>query len=169
MKPISSFSIAIRFFTGKHMRLLYLIILSILSVAALKNAADSDTIRRTFVFYNMKDYTPQAEEHMLLRSRSEEASLTRYVEETLFGPRNPESAPLFPRGTKLLSLFYRDGVVYIDLSEAAALPVVIENIRAVPVEGGVKRGFSTFRKSLARNFPFVKEIKFFIEGYSIDF
>ncbi|MDR1072494.1 MAG: GerMN domain-containing protein [Treponema sp.] len=168
MKPISSiFSIAIRFFTSKRMRrLLYLIILG---VAAIRNAVDSDTIRRTFVFYNMKNYTPQAEEHMLLRSHSEEASLTRYVEETLFGPRNPDSAPLFPRGTKLLSLFYRDGVVYIDLSEAAVLPVVIENSRSAPAESGVARGVSTFRESLARNFPFIEEIKFFIEGHSIDF
>ncbi|MDR0558101.1 MAG: GerMN domain-containing protein [Treponema sp.] len=168
MKSTSSiFSIAIRFLTGKRMRrFLYLVIPSVI---ALKNAADSDTIRRAFVFYNMKDYTPQAEEHMLLRSPSEEASLTRYVEETLFGPRNPESAPLFPRGTKLLSLFYRDGIVYINLSETAALPVVIENGGAVPMEGGVERGFSTFRESLARNFPFIKEIKFFIAGHSIDF
>ncbi|MDR2446228.1 MAG: GerMN domain-containing protein [Treponema sp.] len=168
MNPIPpTFSTVIRFFTGKRMRrLLYLVILG---AAALKNAADSDTIRRTFVFYNMKNYAPQAEEHMLLRSRSEEASLTRYVEETLFGPRNPESAPLFPRETKLLSLFYRDGVVYIDLSEVAALPVVTGNVRAVPMEGGVERGFSTLRESLARNFPFIKEIKFFIEGHSIDF
>lgn len=168
MKPISSvFSIALRFFTSKRRRrLLYLVILG---AAALKNAADSDTIRRTFVFYNMKDFTPQAEEHMLLRSHLDEASLTRYVEETIFGPRNPESAPLFPRETKLLSLLYRERVVYIDLSEAAALPVVIGNVRAVPMEGGVERGFSTLRESLARNFPFIEEVKFFIEGHSIDF
>ncbi|MDR0375637.1 MAG: GerMN domain-containing protein [Treponema sp.] len=168
MKPISSiFSIVIRSLIDKRTRrLLYLVILG---AVALKNGADSDTIRRTFVFYNMKDYTPQAEEHMLLRSHSEEAALARYVEETLFGPRNPESAPLFPRETKLLSLLYRNGVVYIDLSEAAALPVVIGNVRVVPMEGGIARGFSTLRESLARNFPLVEEVKFFIEGHSIDF
>ncbi|MDR2792694.1 MAG: GerMN domain-containing protein [Treponema sp.] len=160
-------SVIIRFFTRAcTRRLLYLVILGIL---AFKGALSSNVIRRTFVFYDMKDYIPQAEEHMLLQSYSDETTLTRYVEDTLFGPRNPESAPLFPRETKLLSLFYSNGTVYINLSETAALPVIIENVSLVTMEGGIERNFATFRESLLRNFQFIKKIKFFIEGHSIDF
>ncbi|MDR2192902.1 MAG: GerMN domain-containing protein [Treponema sp.] len=168
MKPIFAIlSVIIHFFAGaRTRRFLYLVILLAI---AFKGAASSDMIRRTFVFYNMKDYTPQVEEHMVLRSRSDETAIRMYAEETLFGPRNPESAPLFPRETKLLSLFHSNGTVYINLSETAVFPIIIENTKLVTMEDSIERSFSTFRQSLIRNFQFIKKIKFFIEGHSIDF
>jgi hypothetical protein len=167
MKPFSSIPLLIvEFLTEKRVRrLLYLVIIGLV---AFKGIMGTDQSRYTFLFYDMKDYRAQTEEHMLQRSSSEETAITRYAEETLFGPRNPSSAPLFPRETKLLSLFFRDGIVYIDLSEPAALPVVIENGKDISM-GGIERGLATFRDGLARNFPFIKGTKFFIEGHSIDF
>jgi hypothetical protein len=96
------------------------------------------------------------EDRMLKRSSSRELDIGRYVEEALLGPISPDSAPLFPRETRLRSLLYRDGVVYADLSEAAALP---------PLEGGgVFRNLYTLYTGIRRNFSFVKGVRFFIAG-----
>ena len=93
---------------------------------------------------------------MLKRSTSRELNITRYVEEVLLGPVSPDSLLLFPRETRLRSLLYRDGVVYADLSKDAALP---------PVEGGeVLTNLKTLYAGIRRNFPFVKDVRFFIAG-----
>jgi hypothetical protein len=56
----------------------------------------------------------------------------------------------------LRSLLYRDGTVYADLSEDAALPAA---------EGGeVFSNLKTLRDGINRNFPFVGEVRFFIAG-----
>jgi hypothetical protein len=65
-------------------------------------------------------------------------------------------APLFPRETRLQSLLYRDGVVYANFSESAALP---------PLEGGdVFRNLVSLYEGIMRNFSFVKDVRFFIVG-----
>jgi len=78
------------------------------------------------------------------------------VAEALLGPVSPGSLPLFPGETRLLSLLYRDGTVYADLSEEAVLP---------PPEGGeVYNNFKTLHAGIKRNFSFVNEVRFFIAG-----
>jgi hypothetical protein len=157
----SLFSPIIAFFADTRVRrVLYLLAISALSISA---AMESRYVRRTFVFYGVKEGDPRVEEHMLLKSLSEEDALAGYAEETLFGPRTPECAPLFAEGTSLRALLWRPdeagGVLYINLSEDAAFPTA----------GGLERGFSTFRESIIRNFPFVNDIQFFIEGNSVPF
>jgi hypothetical protein len=120
--------------------------------------------RRTFVFYTISDGVLVVEDRMLKHSRAEgmssrEVDITRYVEETLLGPVSPDLMPLFPRGTRLNSLLYRDGVVFVNLTETAALP---------PIEGGrTLENFLTFYDSIVRNFSYVKDVRFFIEGNAV--
>jgi hypothetical protein len=130
----------------------------------------SNKTRQTFIFYGMKTGTSRTEERMLLKYPSEEMQVKQYVEEAVFGPRSPDSAPLFAHGTRLLSLLYRDGVVYINLSEDAAFPVVTEDMEttAVSMSAARARSFATLDEGLKRNFPFVKQIVFFIEGHSME-
>jgi hypothetical protein len=116
----------------------------------------SGLVRRTFVFYSINEGMTTVEDRMLKRSPSREFDIGRYVEEVLLGPISPDSAPLFPRETKLLSLLYRDGVVYADLSEPAALPF--------PEGGGVFRSFYTLNAGIRRNFSFVKDVRLFVAG-----
>jgi len=120
--------------------------------------------RRTFVFYDIDSGDVAVEERMLRHSTSRERDITRYVDEALLGPVSPDSLPLFPRGTRLHSLLYRDGVVYANFSEDAILP---------PQEGGeVFHNFETIRSGIRRNFPSVEEVRFFIDGraaFSADF
>jgi hypothetical protein len=138
---------------GKR-RLIYLLLLGGIACAEF---TISGLVRRTFVFYSNIEGTVSVEDRMLPHSSSPEIDIRRYVEEVLLGPVSPDSAPLFPKETRLRSLLYRDGVVYADLSEPAALP---------PLEGGdVFRNLYTLDAGIRRNFSFVRDIKLFIAGH----
>ena len=112
--------------------------------------------RRTFVFYSIDNHSPVAEDRMVAKTGSRESDIKRYVEEALLGPVALDSAPLFPRGTRLASLLYRDGVVYADLSESAAL--------GAPEGPGVFASLSALYGGVKRNFSYVKDVRLFIAG-----
>ncbi|MDR0623011.1 MAG: GerMN domain-containing protein [Treponema sp.] len=137
----------------RNRRFLFLILLGIFAFVEFLVLG---LVRRTFVFYSINDGMMTVEDRMLKRSPSRELDIARYVEEALLGPISPDMAPLFPRDTRLLSLLYRDGVVYADLSESAALP---------PPEGGeVFRNLYTLNAGIRRNFSFIKDVRLFIAG-----
>jgi hypothetical protein len=83
------------------------------------------------------------------------------VEEALLGPVSLDSVPLFPRGTRLESLLYRDGVVYADLTESAVVPDP-EGVDAVT-------GLNTLYGGIRRNFSYVKDVRLFIGGHETYF
>jgi hypothetical protein len=144
----------VEFLAVKTKRRIFL--LALISVIALTEFLIMGLARRTFVFYTIDNGEIVVEDRMLKRSRSREVNITRYTEEMLLGPVNPDLLPLFPYGTRLKSLLYRDGVVYADFSADAALP---------PVEGGsIYNNFRTFYAGVLRNFSSVKDVRFFIEG-----
>ena len=137
----------------------FLLLAGILTLVALVEFLSLGLARRTFVFYTVSDGIIVVEDRMLKRSGTREGDIIRYVEETLLGPVSPELLPLVTRGTKLRSLLYRNGAVYADLSSVAALP---------PVEGGRTRdNFRTLYEGILRNFSYVKDVHFFIEGTSV--
>jgi len=132
--------------------------LALISVIALTEFLVLGLARRTFVFYTIDGGDIVVEDRMLKRARSREVDIIRYTEEALLGPVNPDLLPLFPYGTKLKSLLFREGVVYADFSADAALP---------PVEGGiVYDNFHTFYDGVLRNFSKVKDVRFFIDGHT---
>jgi hypothetical protein len=147
---------------------LWLVLLAIPAVAALIEFSALGLARKTFVFYDRDSGLVTVENRVLKKagkhSSAREVDITRYVEEALLGPVSPNSLPLFPKETRLRSLLYRDGVVYADLPEEAALP---------PPEGGeVYQNFKTLHAGIKRNFSFVRELRFFIAGkaaYSAEF
>jgi hypothetical protein len=158
---------------GKYKSVGWLVGLVLLGVVAAVSFYFTDKTRKTFVFYDMKSEQARAEERMLMqarpRLRSVEAEVGQYAEEAVFGPRNPASAPLFPKGTKLASFFYRDAVAYIDLSEDAALPVALPKQQSGlgAGESTISRNMVTLKEGIKRNFPFVKETRIFISGHEI--
>jgi hypothetical protein len=148
--------------------------LGILAVAALIEFLVLGLARKTFLFYNVDNGVVSVEERMLrVSSRdlknfgespvssSRELDLIRYVEEALLGSVSPNSLPLFPKGTRLVSLLYRNGVVYVDLSEDASLPP-LESASLPDLE--VFTNMETLYFGIKRNFPFVKDLRFFIAG-----
>ncbi|MCL2128417.1 MAG: hypothetical protein FWH38_09195 [Treponema sp.] len=154
---------------------LLLVSLVILALAAFAEFCTLGLAKRTFVFYAIDDGAVTVENRMLRVSsenppgaQSREPDITRYVEEALLGPVSPNSMPLFSKETRLRSLLYRDGVVYADLSEEAALP-----LEGSPLQGGeVLVSLKTLQAGIRRNFPFVRGARFFIAGkaaYSAEF
>ncbi|MDR0450431.1 MAG: GerMN domain-containing protein [Treponema sp.] len=112
--------------------------------------------RRTFVFYSVTKGSVTVEDRMIRRAGNRETDLDRYVAEVLLGPASPDLSPLFPPETRLRSILYRDGVVYADLSEPAALPVS---------EGGdTFRNFLVLNEGIRRNFSYVKDVRLFVAG-----
>jgi hypothetical protein len=138
-----------------------LVLLLILVVVAFFDFFSLGLARRTFVFYNADTGVAVVEDRMFRRSDSREMDITRYTDEVLLGPVNPDLLPLFPRETRLKSLLYRDRVVYADLTQSAALP---------PVEGGdLLVNFRTLYDSILRNFSYVNDVRFFVEGNVVSF
>jgi len=118
-----------------------------------------DLARRTFVFYTLKDGVIVVEDRMLKNAETKEGDIIRYTEETLLGPVTPDLLPLFPKETKLISLLYREGVVYVNFTSDAAMP---------PLEGGVTiDNFRAFHAGILRNFSYVSDVRFFIEGAAV--
>jgi hypothetical protein len=93
---------------------------------------------------------------MLHRAENRETDVARYVEEVLLGPVSPDLSPLFPLGTTLRSILYRDGVVYVNFSESAALPVSQGE--------DVFRNFLVLNQGIRRNFSYAKDVRLFVDG-----
>jgi len=143
-----------RFFSNKFRYRLLLLVFLIF--AAFADFITLGLARRTFVFYTVSNGAIVVEDRMLRQFPDREVNITRYVQEALLGPFAPDLRPLFPRETRLQSLLYRNGVVYANFSMEAALP---------PEEGGeVLENFRTLYAGIRRNFPFVRDVKFFIAG-----
>jgi hypothetical protein len=133
-----------------------LVLVGILGIVALSEFLSFGLVRRTFVFYTIDDGILVVEDRMLKHSNSKEGDIIRYMEEMLLGSVSPELLPLFPIGTRLKSLLYRNGVVYADFSEDAVFP---------PIEGGsILSNFKTLHTGILRNFSYIKDVRFFIEG-----
>ena len=142
----------------KNRRLMYLVVLCLV---ALGEFFYSGLARRTFVFYTNIDGNVVVEGRLLRRSEERETDIRRYVDEALLGPVSPDLAPLFSRESRLHSFMYREGVVYADLTEPAALP---------PPEGGsIFRSLLTLNEGLRRNFSHIKDVRLFIGGNEVFF
>ena len=142
----------------KNRRLSYIVVISLL---ALGDFLHLGLVRRTIVFYSSIEGKTVVEDRMLRRSGDRETDIRRYVDEVLLGPSFPDLDSLFPRGTRLDSFMYRESVVYVDLSESAALPI----------EGNwdVFRSLLALNEGLRRNFPFVGDVRIFIGGNEVFF
>jgi hypothetical protein len=131
-------------------------LLALLGCFAFTEFRLSGLARRTFVFYSVTNGSVAVEDRMLHRAETRETDLGRYVEEVLLGPVSPDLSPLFPLETGLGSILYRKGVVYVNLSESAALPVF--------KGGDVFRNFLALNQGIRRNFSYVKDVRLFVAG-----
>jgi hypothetical protein len=127
----------------------------LLCLAAAADYFVSGLARRTFVFQLIDTGQDIVEERMLMRTGSREVDIYRYLEEVILGPLSLEAEPILNRGTRLEAVMLRDGNVFIDFSEEAAIP---------PTTGSLMDKFRGLRADIRRNFFFVKDIRIFITG-----
>ena len=142
-------------------RIICLSFLVLLGLIAMLDFFRLGLARRTFVFYSELEGNTVVENRMLHRSGDRETDIRRYVDDALLGPVTPGSEPLFPRETRLHSFMYRDGVVYSDLTESAALPFGDRS--------SVFISLLTLNEGIRRNFPYIKNVKLFIGGNEVFF
>ena len=155
--PLSHLSLF--FGKKKNRRLMYLVLIGLFAFGEFIYLG---LVRRTIVFYSsIEEGKVIVEDRMLRRSGDRETDIRRYVDEVLLGPSFPDLDPLFPRETRINSLMYRDAVVYLDLSEAAALPL--------ERRGDVFRSLITLNEGLRRNFSFIRDVRLFIGGNEVFF
>ena len=82
--------------------------------------------------------------------------VNNYVDELLLGPLTAEYRPLFTRGTRAQSCFVRDGVLYVDLSDAL--------ISEADGASEIRQGMELFRKNILYNFKNINTIEVFVAG-----
>jgi hypothetical protein len=145
---------------GEKRALRRLIYISFLALFALGECILSGKVRRTFVFPAARGNREVVESRMLPGTGSRELGIRRYLEEAVLGPASLDLSPLLTRETTVRSLLFRGGVVYADFSPLAALPPLAET-------GELYHNLLILKEGIIRNFPFVKEVRFFIAGNEV--
>ena len=95
-------------------------------------------------------------ESRYLPRRPVQGKVNCYVDELLLGPLTAEYRPLFTRGTRAQSCFVRDGILYVDLSDA----LISESDGA----SEIGQGMELFRKNILYNFKNIHTIEVFVAG-----
>ncbi|SEP75719.1 Sporulation and spore germination [Treponema bryantii] len=116
-----------------------------------------DTCRRTFIF-------PSAEngkyiiEYRNLTEKPHQGDINLYIEEILLGSTVERTKLLFTPGTKLLSCFERNHILYVNLSKDLLQmgDGVIE----------IREGTELLKKNIQQNFSRIDSVEIFIDGKS---
>ncbi|BDC93684.1 GerMN domain-containing protein [Treponema bryantii] len=116
-----------------------------------------DTCRRTFIF-------PSAEngkyiiEYRNLTEKPHQGDINLYIEEILLGSTVERTKLLFTPGTKLLSCFERNHILYVNLSQDLLQmgDGVIE----------IREGTELLKKNIQQNFSRIDSVEIFIDGKS---
>lgn len=114
-------------------------------------------VRRTFIF-------PSAEsgkyiiEYRTLSKNPHQGDIQFFIDEILLGSTVERTKLLFTPGTKLLSCFERDEILYLNLSSDLLFmgDGVIE----------IKEGIDLLERNIELNFPKINKTEIFIEGKS---
>ena len=117
-----------------------------------------DSVRRIFVFESY-DTAEKSMEIRYLHNKDGEEAVREFVEELLLGPETDRYIRLFPYGTKLLSCFIRDGVLYTDFSEEAAL--------SMTGTSDTETACALLRENVMRNFSGLKDYRIFMMGNEV--
>ena len=118
----------------------------------------NDKERRIFIFPSA-DNGKYIVEYRNLAKKPVQGDIQLYVDEILLGSSTERTKLLFTQGTRVLSCFVRDSVLYLNLSS-----LLLEMGDGVI---DIKDGFDLLEKNIKKNFPKVKTIEFFIEGKSV--
>lgn len=114
-------------------------------------------LTKNIIYESMDSKKLQVEKRYI--PSSVENKLTWYVNELILGPFSERNKLLFPHGTKVLSCFVSEGVLYLDLSEEALLQAGISS--------ETKTGCELLVKNIKRNFSNIKQVNVFMMGNEV--
>lgn len=112
-------------------------------------------IRRSFT-YKSSDSDKYRIEYRYLPAKPVQGPIQNYIDELLLGPISEHCAPVFEKGTKVLSCFKKENVLYINLSD--------DLIRADSQTTDFRKQIDLFEKNVFRNFGTINKIELFIDG-----
>ena len=95
-------------------------------------------------------------EYRNLTEKPHQGDINLFVEEMLLGSTVERTKKLFTPGTRLLSCFKRDGVLYLNLSQD------LLDMGDGVVE--IKEGTELLKKNIMRNFSGIDSVEIYIEG-----
>ncbi len=137
--------------------IIFSLILLIMIFSLVSYLVCKDSVRRTFIFPSVEN-GKYIIEHRNLAKKTYQGELQFFIEEILLGSSVERTKLLFKPGTRLLSCFERDGILYLNLS-----PDLLEMGDGV-VE--IKEGIELLEKNIKMNFPKINETEIFIDGKS---
>lgn len=95
-------------------------------------------------------------ENRFINPDKESSKIQNYIEELVLGPISEHCKPIFNSGTKVVSCFERENILYVNLSP--------ELLSSYPEKTDFKEQIALFRKNIHLNFPLIKEVVLFIDG-----
>lgn len=116
-----------------------------------------NTHRRTFIFPSAED-GKYIIEYRNLTNNPHQGDINLYIDEILLGSTVERTKLLFTPGTKVISCFERDHVLYVNLSSDLLQmgDGVIE----------IREGTELLKKNIMKNFSKIDSVEIFIEGKS---
>lgn len=112
-------------------------------------------IRRIFI-YQSTDSDSYSMEYRYLSLFPENGKIRNYVDELLLGPISEHCKPIFVLGTKVVSCFERDSLLYLDLSASI--------FNDVDKKVNFEKQIKLLKRNILKNFKNIKDIEIFIDG-----
>jgi hypothetical protein len=131
------------------------LIAALLCISALTWALDYDSSDVVLYFPDGDSEKLSGEYRSVPRRWDREGRAEVIVEEFLLGPRSPTLSAAFRSGVRLETVLYRDGDLYVDISEEAALAETAE----------LKLGLEALRRSLVGEFPRLRRLALTVGGF----
>lgn len=116
-----------------------------------------NTSRRTFIFPSVEN-GKYIIEYRNLTEKPHQGEVNLFIEEILLGSTVERTKLLFSPGTRLLSCFERNHVLYVNLSQD-----LLEMGDSVI---DIREGVELLKKNITKNFSKIDDIEIYIEGKS---
>lgn len=100
------------------------------------------------------------EERYIKKEKENEDNIHALISELLLGPSLPGSSPLFPGDTAIIYVLLRKNHLYINFSKEIIFPDI-----KIPLD--FHEGIRACINSIKFNFPWIKEISFFVNGEAV--
>ena len=135
--------------------ILSIVFLVSLLISLIFFAVSKDASRRIFIFPSA-DTGEFIVEYRNLNKNPVQGPVNLYIDELLLGSTVERTKNLFTPGTKVLSCFQRDHVLYLNLSSD------LINMGEGVID--IKSGMDLLEKNIKKNFPKIHKIEIFVNG-----